>query len=59
MLTTYFKHPFTLQKLRSGPAGLYLDDYASHLTRRAIVGTLRAAIYEPPDTSRHGHKRLA
>jgi site-specific recombinase XerD len=34
MLTTYFKHPFTLQKLRSGPAGLYLDDYASHLTQQ-------------------------
>lgn len=34
MLTAYFKHPFTLQKLRSGPAGLYLDDYASHLTEQ-------------------------
>ena len=31
MLTTYFKHPFTLRKLRSGPAGPYLDDFASHL----------------------------
>ena len=35
MLTTYFKHPFTLQKLRSGPAGLYLDDYASYLTQQS------------------------
>ena len=34
MLTTYFKHPFTLHKLRSGPAGRYLDDYASHLTQQ-------------------------
>jgi integrase/recombinase XerD len=34
MLTTYFKHPFTLQKLRSGPASLYLDAYASHLTQQ-------------------------
>jgi integrase/recombinase XerD len=34
MLTTYFKHPFTLHKLRSGPASLYLDDYASHLTQQ-------------------------
>ena len=34
MLTIYFKHPFTLQKLRSGPASLYLDDYASHLTQQ-------------------------
>jgi site-specific recombinase XerD len=34
MLTTYFKHPFTLHKLRSGPAGLYLDDYACHLTQQ-------------------------
>jgi site-specific recombinase XerD len=34
MLTTYFKHPFALQKLRSGPAGFYLDDYASHLTHQ-------------------------
>jgi len=25
MLTTYFKHPFTLHKLRSGPASLYLN----------------------------------
>lgn len=33
MLTTYFKHPFTLRKLRSGLAGPYLDDFASHLTQ--------------------------
>ena len=33
MLTTYFKHPFTLRKLRSGPAGPYLDDFASQLTQ--------------------------
>ncbi|MGA7982349.1 MAG: tyrosine-type recombinase/integrase [Chromatiaceae bacterium] len=33
MLTTYFKHPFTLRKLRSGPAGPYLDSFASHLAR--------------------------
>lgn len=39
MLTTYFKHPFTLQKLRSGPAGLYLDDYASHLTEQGYSWT--------------------
>lgn len=32
MLTTYFKHPFTLRKLRSGPAGPLLDDFASQLT---------------------------
>jgi site-specific recombinase XerD len=31
MLTAYFKHPFTLRKLRFGPAGPYLDDFASHL----------------------------
>lgn len=31
MLTAYFKHPFTLRKLRSGPAGPYLNDFASHL----------------------------
>ena len=31
MLTAYFKHPFTLRKLRAGPAGPYLDDFASHL----------------------------
>jgi site-specific recombinase XerD len=31
MLTAYFKHPFTLRKFRSGPAGPYLDDFASHL----------------------------
>jgi integrase/recombinase XerD len=34
MLTTYFKHPFTLHKLRFGPASPYLDDYASHLTQQ-------------------------
>ena len=33
MLTTYFKHPFTLRKLRSAPAGPYLDDFASQLTK--------------------------
>jgi len=33
MLTTYFKHPFTLHKLRSGPAGPYLDDFASQLAQ--------------------------
>jgi len=33
MLTTYFKHPFTLRKLRSGPAGPYLDDFASDLAQ--------------------------
>ena len=33
MLTTYFKHPFTLRKLLSGPAGPYLDDFASQLTQ--------------------------
>ena len=33
MLTTYFKHPFTLRKLRSDPAGPYLDDFASQLTQ--------------------------
>lgn len=33
MLTTYFKHPFTLRNLRSGPAGPYLDDFASQLAR--------------------------
>jgi integrase/recombinase XerD len=33
MLTTYFKHPFTLRKLCSGPAGPYLDDFTSHLAQ--------------------------
>jgi len=33
MLTTYFKHPFTLNKLRSGPAGPYLDEFACQLIR--------------------------
>ncbi len=33
MLTTYFKHPFTLRNLRSGPAGPYLNDFASQLTQ--------------------------
>lgn len=48
MLTTYFKHPFTLRKLRSGPAGPYLDDFASQLTqagycRDRIRANLRGA----------------
>ncbi|MEA3276897.1 MAG: tyrosine-type recombinase/integrase [Pseudomonadota bacterium] len=48
MLTTYFKHPFTLRKLRSGPAGPYLDDFASQLTqagycRNKIRAHLRGA----------------
>ncbi len=33
MLTTYFKHPFTLDKLHSGPAGPHMDDFACQLTR--------------------------
>jgi len=33
MLTTYFIHPFTLRNLLSGPAGPYLDDFASQLTQ--------------------------
>ena len=33
MLTTYFNHPFTLNKLRSGPAGPRLDEFAGQLTR--------------------------
>lgn len=33
MLVTYFEHPFTLRKLRSGPAGLYLDDFAAQLAQ--------------------------
>lgn len=33
MLTTYFIHPFTLRKLCSGPAGPYLDDFASQLAQ--------------------------
>ena len=33
MLITYFKHPFTLIKLRSGPAGSHLDEFAYQLIR--------------------------
>jgi len=33
MLTTYFKLPFTLNKLRSGPAGVHLDEFACELIR--------------------------
>ncbi len=33
MLTTYFKHPFTLNKLRSGPAGAHLDEFICRLSR--------------------------
>lgn len=33
MLTIYFEHPFTLRKLRSGPAGPYLDDFAAQLAQ--------------------------
>ena len=48
MLTTYFKHPFTLRNLRSGPAGPYLDDFSSQLTqagycRNKIRAHLRCA----------------
>lgn len=48
MLTTYFKHPFTLRKLRSGPAGPYLDEFASQLAqagycRDRIRANLRGA----------------
>jgi site-specific recombinase XerD len=31
MLAAYFKHPFTLRKFRSGPAGPYLDGFAAYL----------------------------
>lgn len=48
MLASYFKHPFTLRKLRFGPAGPYLDDFASQLTqagysRHKIRANLRGA----------------
>jgi hypothetical protein len=48
MLATYFKHPITLRKLRSGPAGPYLDDFASQLNqagycRNKIRAHLRGA----------------
>ena len=48
MLTTYFEHPFTLRKLRSGPAGPYLDDFAAQLahagySRDKIRAHLRGA----------------
>ena len=48
MLTTYFKHPFTLRKLRSGPAGPSLDDFAAQLaqvgySRNKIRAHLRGA----------------
>lgn len=33
MLTTYFKHPFTLNKLLSGPAGPHLEEFACELLR--------------------------
>jgi hypothetical protein len=33
MLTIYYKHPFTRRKLRSGPAGRYLDEFAAQLTQ--------------------------
>ena len=33
MLTTYFKRPFTLNKLRCGPAGSHLDEFACQLIR--------------------------
>lgn len=48
MLSTYFKHPFTLRNLLSGPAGPYLDDFASQLSqagysRHKIRAHLRGA----------------
>ena len=39
MLTTYFKHPFTLRKLRSGLAGPYLDTSPPTSRKRATVTT--------------------
>ena len=32
MLTNYFEHPFTLNRLRSGVAGPHLDDFTFQLT---------------------------
>lgn len=34
MLTTYFKHPFTLNKYRAGPAGSHLDEFADQLAQK-------------------------
>ncbi len=31
MLTIYFKSPFTLERLRNGPSGPYLDGFAHNL----------------------------
>jgi hypothetical protein len=40
MLTIYFKSPFTLERMRSGPSGPYLDGFAHKLH---LAGYLRAA----------------
>ena len=54
MLATYFKHPHTLQQLRSGPAGPYLDGFADLLhaegfswwtARRHLAGAAHLGVW--------------
>lgn len=50
MLTVYFKSPFTLERLRSGPSGPYLDGFAHKLhlagySQGAAQRLLRAAAH--------------
>ena len=48
MLTIFFKSPFTLERMRSGPSGPYLDGFAHKLhlegdSQAAAQRLLRAA----------------
>jgi site-specific recombinase XerD len=50
MLSQYFSAPKTLQRLRSGPSGAHIDDFAAALTRdgyapATVVRYLRAAAH--------------
>ena len=50
MLTIYFKSPFTLERLRSGPSSPYLDEFAHKLylagySQRVAQNYLRAAAH--------------
>ena len=45
MLTIYFKSPFTLERLGSGPSGPYLDGFAHKLHLAGYSQVIRNAPY--------------
>jgi integrase/recombinase XerD len=59
MLETYFEHPFTLHRLRSGPATPYIDGFAAALHAKGYTKeTLRNYLPTAPHFARWSQKNL-